>query len=152
MEENDTDYSWAIKLDWLNILKILKLDSIEDISESISQKAIKKITKIYGSYVLNNFEPEELDEIVAEELKNEKELKRKFTEHARKRENLEKEIRSKIIPFKQGGIIKINPQDLKNFDGDPEKMLRYLKKFLGNDDDEDNDNDEYKEDNTGYYI
>ena len=152
MGENDTDYSWVFKLDWLNILKILKLDSIDDISESISQKVIKKVTRIYDSYVLNNFEPEELDEIVAEELKNEKDLKKKLTEHARKRENLEKEIRSKIIPFKDGGIIKINPQDLKDFDGDPEKMLKYFKKFLGNNEDEDDDKDKYNEDNTGYYI
>jgi hypothetical protein len=150
MEENDTDYSWTFKIDWLNILKILKLDKISDIDERKSQKAIKKLTKVYGSFVLNNFEPEELDEIVAEELKEL--LKNDIKAINAKKERLEKEIRSKIIPFKQGGIIKINPQDLKNFDGDPEKMLRYLKRFLGNDDDEDNDNDKYKEDNTGYYI
>ena len=60
-----------------------------------------------------------------------------------------------MIPFKQGGIIKIDPRDLKDFKGDPEDMLKYLyKKFLGDnkDDDKDDDNDKYNEDKNHYYI
>ena len=63
-------------------------------------------------------------------------------------------MRDKIIPLKRGGIIKIDPRDLKDFKGDPEDVLKYFyKKFLGKDDDDkDDEKDNYKEDNTGYYI
>jgi len=59
--------------------------------------------------------------------------------------------------MKRGGIIRIDPRefkDLKDLDGDPEKMLKYFyKKFLGKeDDDKDDDKDKYREDDTGYYI
>jgi hypothetical protein len=72
----------------------------------------------------------------------------------RKQERMEKEFRDKVVPFKRGSIIKIDPRDLKDFKGDPEDMIKYFyKKFLGKDDDDkDDDKDNYKEDNTHYYI
>lgn len=152
MAENDNDFSWTIKLDWLNILNLLKLERINQISEFKKERAIKRVTKIYGTKTLLDFEPERLDTLVANELKEL--MKKELALNAKEQERLEKEIRSRVIPFKKGGIIRIDPRDLKDFNGDPEKMLKYFyKKFLG-DDDEDNDDerDKHKEDNTGYYI
>ena len=152
MAENDNDFSWTIKLDWLNILNLLKLERINQISEFKKERAIKRVTKIYGTKALLDFEPERLDTLVANELKEL--MKKELALNAKEQERLEKEIRSRVIPFKKGGIIRIDPRDLKDFNGDPEKMLKYFyKKFLG-DDDEDNDDerDKHKEDNTGYYI
>ncbi|MCK4688477.1 MAG: hypothetical protein KAT66_10135 [Candidatus Lokiarchaeota archaeon] len=152
MAENDNDFSWTIKLDWLNILNLLKLERIKQISEFKKERAIKRVTKIYGIKALLDFEPERLDTLVANELKEL--MKKELALNAKEQERLEKEIRSRVIPFKKGGIIRIDPRDLKDFNGDPEKMLKYFyKKFLG-DDDEDNDDerDKQKEDNTGYYI
>lgn len=152
MAENDNDFSWTVKLDWLNILNLLKLDKIKHISEFKKERAIKRVTKTYGTKALLEIEPERLDTLVANELKEL--MKKELTFYAKKQEQLEKEIRSKIIPFKKGGIIRIDPRDLKDFNGDPKELMKYfLKKFSG-DDDEDNDDerDKYKEDNTGYYI
>ncbi|MFX0041559.1 MAG: hypothetical protein ACFE8L_01490 [Candidatus Hodarchaeota archaeon] len=152
MAENDNDISWTIKLDWLNILNLLKLERINQISKFKKERAIKRVTKIYGTKALLDFEPERLDILVANELKEL--MKKELAFNAREREKAEEEIRKKFIPFKKGGIIRIDPRDLKDFDGDPEKMLKFFyKKFLG-DDDEDNDDerDKQREDNTGYYI
>jgi len=152
MAENDNDFSWTIKLDWLNILNLLKLERINQISEFKKERAIKRVTKIYGTKTLLDFEPERLDTLVANELKEL--MKKELALNTKEKERLEKEIRSRVIPFKKGGIIRIDPRDLKDFNGDPEKMLKYFyKKFLGDDDeDKDDDRDKQKEDNTGYYI
>ena len=152
MAENDNDFSWTIKLDWLNILNLLKLERINQISEFKKERAIKRITKIYGTKALLDFDPERLDVLVANELKEL--MKKELAQRARDQEKLEKDIQSRVIPFKKGGIIRIDPRDLKDFNGDPEKMLKYFyKKFLGDDDeDKDDDRDKHKEDNTGYYI
>ena len=152
MAENDNDFSWTIKLDWLNILNLLKLERINQISEFKKERAIKRVTKIFGTEALLDFEPERLDILVANELKEV--MKKELALNAKEKERLEKEIRSRVIPFKKGGIIRIDPRDLKDFNGDPEKMLKYFyKKFLGDDDeDKDDDRDKQKEDNTGYYI
>ncbi|MFX1571662.1 MAG: hypothetical protein ACFFB0_02855 [Promethearchaeota archaeon] len=152
MVENDKVLSWTIKLDWLNILNLLDLTSITQIPEFKKEKAIKKVTKIYGSEDLMEFEPEYLDKLVVNELK---ELMKKELEiYKRKQERIEQQIRNNIIPLKRGGIIKIDPRDLKDFKGDPEEMFKYFyKKLLGDKDDDDKDDDkEKKEDNTGYYI
>jgi len=152
MAENDNDFSWTIKLDWLNILNLLKLERINQISEFKKERAIKRVTKIYGTKALLDFDPERLDVLVANELKEL--MKKELAQRARDQEKLEKDIQSRVIPFKKGGIIRIDPRDLKDFNGDPEKMLKYFyKKFLGDDDeDKDDDRDKHKEDNTGYYI
>jgi hypothetical protein len=152
MEKDNKDLSWAVKLDWLNILSMLKLESISQIPRYKRDKAIKRITKFYSPKALLEFEPNYLDKLVVNELREL--MKKELLLNERKRERMEKELRDKIIPFKRGSIIKIDPRDLKDFKGDPEDMLKYLyKKFLGKDDDDnDDDNDNYKEDNTHYYI
>ena len=152
MEENDKQFCWTVKLDWLNILKMLNLVSIRQIPEFKKSKAIRKITRIHGTENLLKFEPEYLDKLVVNELKEL--MKKELVLNARKQEKIERELRDKIIPFKRGGIIKIDPRDLKDFNGDPEKLIKYFyKKFLGDDDDDkDDDKDKHKEDNTGYYI
>jgi hypothetical protein len=153
MAEEEKDFLWTVKLDWLNILSRLNLSNINQISEFKKIKAIRKLTRVYGSEKLIAFEPEYLEDLVIEELKEL--MKKELSMNAKKQERIEKEIRSKVIPFQRGGIIKIDPRDLKDFKGDENDLLKYLKKkFLGggDDDDKDDDKDKYKEDNTGYYI
>ena len=152
MEEENKDYSWSTKLDWLNILSFLNLESISQVPEYKKDKAIKRITKFYGPEALMEFEPSYLDKLVTNELKEL--MKKELLLNARRQEKIEKDLRDKIIPLKRGGIIKIDPRDLKDFKGDPEDVLKYFyKKFLGEDDDDkDDEKDNYKEDNTGYYI
>lgn len=152
MAEENTQLSWAAKLDWLNILSMLNLDSISQIPEFKKDKAVKRISKFYGIEALMEFEPDYLDKLVANELREL--MKKELLLNVRKQERIEREMRDKIIPLKKGGIIKIDPRDLKDFKGTPDEMLKYFyKKFLGKDeDDNDDDKDNYKEDNTGYYI
>jgi len=152
MEEDNKQLSWAAKLDWLNILSMLNLESISQIPKFKKEKALKRITKFYSPEALLEFEPDYLDKLVVNELQEL--MKKELLLNERKQERMEKELRDKIIPLKRGGIIKIDPRDLKDFKGNPEDMLKYFyKKFLGKDDDDkDDDNDNYKEDNTHYYI
>ncbi len=81
-------------------------------------------------------------------------MKKELLLRAKKQERMEKEIRNKIIPMKKGGIIRLDPNDLKNFKGDPKEMMKFFyKKLTGEDDDDrDDDNDNVKEDNNSYYI
>lgn len=153
---SEKEYSWSVKLDWLNILNKLGLESIKQISELKKDKAIKKLTRNFGNEALLEREGDELDKLVAQELK---ELMRKeLSLKAKKEERLEKELHSKVIPFKRGGIIKIDPRDFKDLDIDfdnPEEFFKALyKKFTGKDDgeDEDDDKNKFSEDSTGYYI
>jgi hypothetical protein len=153
MAEDKKDFRWLIKLDWLNIVFMLKLDSINQITELKKGKAIRRLTKMFGTEKLMAFEPEYLENLVVTELKD---LMRKelFLNEKRQKE-MERDLRNKILPFKRGGIIKLDPRDLKDFKGNPEDMLKYLyKKFLGDDkdDDKDEDKDKYKEDRNHYYI
>ncbi len=152
MEEDNKQLSWTVKLDWLNIISMLNLDSISQIPKFKKEKALKRITKFYSTEALLEYEPDYLDKLVVNELKDL--MKKELLLNERKQERMEKELRDKIIPLKRGSIIKIDPRDLKDFKGDPEDMLKYLyKKFLGKDDDDkDDDKDNYKEDNTHYYI
>ena len=148
--------NWSVKLDWLNILRILKLDSINQIQEFKREKAILRVTKTYDIDTLMEMDPIELDKLVVHELR---ELMRKELNNirARKKERLEQQ--SKFVPFKNGGVFKINPRDFKDLNidpenADPEEILKQIAKKLMKDDDDDSDDDKkkYKEDTTGYYI
>ena len=151
MTEEENNFLWTIKLDWLNIVSMLNLDNINQIAEFKKIKALKKINVKYGSENLMDFEPEYLENLVADELKEI--MKKELSINAKKQAERERAIRSKVIPFKKGGIIKLDPRDLKDFDGDKKEMLKFFQKFLGRDDDDkDDEKDKYKEDNTGYYI
>lgn len=152
---SDRELVWTIKLDWLNILGILNLRSIHQIAELKREKAIKKVTKSYGTDVLLEMDPEELDVLVASELQEV--MKKELSMNAKRKEKMEKDLRSKVIPFKQGGIVKIDPRDFKDLDPDaePEEIFKYLsKKFLGNGDDDNDDEDDnnIQEDSSGFYI
>jgi hypothetical protein len=153
---SEKEQSWTIQLDWLNILNLLDLESINQISELKRDKAIKKITKTFGNETLLELDPSELDNLVADELKEL--MKKELTLRQKKQEQIQKEMRSKFVPFKQGGIIKIDPRDFKDLDLDsdnPEDLLKALYKKLMGDregDDEDDEDNNYHEDSTGYYI
>lgn len=153
---SEKEYSWTIKLDWLNILNQLGLESIHQIPEEKKDKAIKKLTKSFGTQTLLDLEPSELDTLVADELTEL--MKKELIIRQKKKERMQQEMRSKFVPFKQGGIIKIDPRDFKDLDIDsdnPEDFLKALyKKLMGENesDDEDDENDSYHEDSTGYYI
>ena len=152
MAEDSKEFIWTTKLDWLNILSMLNLESISQIPEYKKDKAIKRITKFYSTEALMEFEPSYLDKLVVNELKEL--MKKELSLIERKQEKIEKDFRERVKPFKSGGIIRIDPRELKNFKGNPDDMLKYFyKKLLGEDDDDnDDDQDNYKEDNTGYYI
>jgi len=152
MVENDEKFSWTVKLDWFKILSMLKLESINQIPEIKKGKAIRRITKNHGDQTLAEYEPEYLDKLIVNELKEL--MKKELLLNARKQERIEKEIRNKIIPMRKGGIIRLDPRDLKNFKGDPKEMMKYFyKKLLGeDDDDQDDDKDNVNDDNKGYYI
>lgn len=152
MSESDI---WSFQLDWLNIIKLLGFHSVLQIPETKKQKALKKITKLYGTEVLLTLQPNELDELVADELKIL--LKRELIENARQKEKLERKIHQKILPLKKGKIIGININDLRDLDpnADMEEIMKFFsKKFLNNEDDDDKDDEtgDRDEDKTGIYI
>jgi hypothetical protein len=144
---------WTIKLDWLNIIDLLGLDTINQVSEIKKDKAIKKITKLYGTEDLMEAEHSFLDKIVANELKEL--MKKELGLKARQEEKRLRDLQSNFMPMKNGGIINIDPRDLKDLDlnGDPQEILKKLaKKFFRQDNDDDDDRDTKNEDSTGYYI
>ena len=66
---SEKEYSWSVKLDWLNILNKLGLESIKQISEFKKDKAIRKLTRTFGNEALLEREGDELDKLVVQELK-----------------------------------------------------------------------------------
>ena len=147
--------NWSYQLDWLNIISILGLDSITQIPEYKKDKAIKRLSKTYGDDVLLTLKPNELDELVANELSDL--MRKELAMHARKQQKMESEFKNRLGSLKKGGIIPINLNDLKDLDPDVdlEKLIKYFsKKFMGEDDDTDNDDDfdSYDDDKSGYYI
>ena len=147
-------FVWSSQLDWLNIINMLGLDTVEQIPELKKEKALRKLHKLYGTEVLLSLLPHELDELVAGELRNV--MKKELTSQARKKAQEERAMQDKLMSFKKGNVIGINMNDLKDLDpnASPEDIFKYLsKKFLNNDDDdEDDDTDRYDEDKSGYYI
>ncbi len=149
---------WTIKLDWLSIIHLLNLNSIREIPELKKEKAIKKISKLYGTEMLLSLDNEELDLLIVNELKEL--MHRELMIKARKQERVERRMQNNMIPFKNGGVIRFDPKEFKDLDpnADPEEILKYLyKKFAGKGepsegDENDDDQDNIHEDNTGYYI
>jgi len=143
--------AWALQLDWLNIVSILRLDTIDQIPEIKRDRVIKKISKLYGEESLLSFKPSELDELVANELR---ELMRKeLIMHARQKEKLEKQIKARMSPFKNQGVMRIDLNEIK--DMNPDELMKFFSKQLmgkKDDDDQDDDNDKYSEDKNSYYI
>ncbi|MFX1498055.1 MAG: hypothetical protein ACFFBH_11045 [Promethearchaeota archaeon] len=146
--------AWTHQLDWLNILNILGLKSIRQIPESKKEKALKKLTKLYSVEMLLGLTPEELEELVADQLRDL--MKKELASNTKRQEKLEREIKAKAISLKNGGIIPINLNDIKDLDPDmdPEEFLKFLSKRFLNDDDDDNDDDKdkYDDDKNFYYI
>ena len=158
MAEDKKDFRWTVKLDWFNIVLMLKLDSTNQIPELKKGKAIRKLTKTCGQEKLMTFEPEHLDNLIVNELKDL--MKKELLLNEKKQKEMERNLRNKVIPFKKGGIIRLDPRDLKDFKGDPEdteEMFKFFyKKLLGDrskeDDKDDDKKDKYKEDRDHYYI
>ncbi|KKM22684.1 hypothetical protein LCGC14_1622790 [marine sediment metagenome] len=150
MTNNEEKLSWTVKLDWLNILSMLRLVSINKIPEFKREKAVRRVSKTYDIQTLMECEPETLDKFVVNELRDL--MKKELLQNVKNQERIEKQMRNRFIPMKKGGIIRLDPRDLKDFKGDPEEMLKFFyKKFLGEGGDDD-DKDDDREDNTGYYI
>ena len=142
--------AWVYQLDWSNIITILGLDKIEQIPEDKRIRVTKKLSKLYGSESMLSFNPQELDELVASELKNlmEKELR----SHAKQKEKMEKQMRARMPSLKRPGVIPIDMNDIKDLPDEIKKM--FSKMFMQNegDDDSDDDSDKYSEDKNSYYI
>ncbi|MBY9007660.1 MAG: hypothetical protein KGD63_12995 [Candidatus Lokiarchaeota archaeon] len=160
---SEKELIWTVKLDWLNVLRKIGLDSINEIPEYKRIKAIKNITRIHGTENLLSFKPNELEQIVANEIKDL--MKKELNLKRRKEDKVQEQMSNNMVPLKDGGIIRINLNDLKdlkdlNLDGNPEDIIKqFYKKFVDNEDDDkdsdDKDSDDkekVKEDNTGYYI
>lgn len=143
--------AWALQLDWLNIVSILRLDTIDQIPESKKEKVIKNISKLYGEESLLSFKPSELDELVANELR---ELMRKeLIIHAKQKEKIEKQMKARMAPFRNQGVMRIDMNEIK--DMNPDELMKFFSKQLmgkQDDDDQDDDNDKYSEDKNSYYI
>jgi len=142
--------AWAYQLDWLNIIHLMGLDSIYQIPEHKREKVVKKLTKLYDTELLLSFTPSELDELVANELNIL--MKKELILHDRQKKRIEKQLRSKMGPLRQG-IIPIDMNDLKDLD--PKDIMKFFsKKLMGKEDEDDNDddNDTNVDDKTGYYI
>ena len=143
--------AWAYQLDWLNIVSILRLDSIEQIPEIKRERVIKRISKLYGAESLLSFKPSELDELVANDLREL--MKKELIMHARRKEKIAKQMKAKNSPLKNPGVIGIDMNEIK--DMNPDELMKFFSnKFMGkkNDDDRDDDNDKYSEDKNSYYI
>ena len=144
---------WVYQLDWLNVVTILGLDTINQIPEDKRIRVTKKITKLYGSDSLLSFKPQELDELVASELKNlmEKEIRT----HTKQKERIQKQMKSRMGSIKQPGVIPIDMNDIKDLPDEVKKM--FSKMFMQNEgdddkDDDSDDSDDYSEDKNSYYI
>ena len=143
--------AWAYQLDWLNIISILRLDIIDQIPEVKRERVIKRITKLYGSESLLSFKPSELDELVANDLREL--MKKELVMHARQKQKIEKQMKAKMSPLKNPGVIGIDMNEIK--DMNPDELMKFFSnKLMGkkNDDDQDDDNDKYNEDKNSYYI
>ena len=143
--------AWAYQLDWLNIVSILRLDIIDQIPEDKRERVIKRITKLYGTESLLSFKPSELDELVANELREL--MKKELIMHARRKQKIEKQMKAKMSPLKNPGVIGIDMNEIK--DMNPDELMKFFSnKLMGkkNDDDQDDDNDKYSEDKHSYYI
>ena len=143
--------AWAYQLDWLNIVSILRLDSIEQIPENKRERVIKRISKLYGAESLLSFKPGELDELVANDLREL--MKKELIMHARRKEKIAKQMKANMSPLKNPGVIGIDMNEIK--DMNPDELMKFFSnKFMGkkNDDDQDDDNDKYSEDKNSYYI
>ncbi|MHA1351123.1 MAG: hypothetical protein ACTSPZ_09865 [Promethearchaeota archaeon] len=142
--------AWVYQLDWSNIITILGLDKMEQIPEDKRNKVTKKLSKLYGSESMLSFNPQELDELIASELKNlmEKELR----SHAKQKEKMEKQMRARMPSLKRPGVIPIDMNDIKDLPDEIKKM--FSKMFMQNegDDDSEDDSDKYSEDKNSYYI
>ncbi len=139
--------AWAYQLDWLNIISILRLDSIEQIPETKRDRVVKRITKLYGAESLLSFKPSELDELVANDLREL--MKKELIMHARRKEKIAKQMKARLSP----GVIGIDMNEIKDMNPD-ELMKFFTNKFRGkkSDDDQDDDNDKNSEDKNSYYI
>jgi len=145
--------AWVYQLDWSNIISILGLDKMEQIPEDKRVKVTKKLSKLYGSESMLSFKPQELDELVASELKSlmEKELRA----HAKQKEKIEKQMKARMPSLKRPGVIPIDVNDLKDMQNLPDEIKKmFSKMFMQNegDDDNDDDSDKYSEDKNSYYI
>ena len=140
------DEVWSLQLDWLNIISIIGLDIIDQIPEIKRGKVIKKITKLYGAESLLSFKPMELDELVANELRDL--MKKELQMRARQKERIARQMKAKMAPFKNPGVMRIDMNQMKDLPDEIKKFILNQK----NDKEQDEDDDKYSEDKNSYYI
>ena len=69
------------------------------------------------------------------------------------KEKLEKQMKARMAPFKNQGVMRIDMNEIK--DMSPDELMKFFSKQLmgkKDDDDKDDDNDKYSEDKNSYYI
>lgn len=139
---------WLVKVDWYNIVEQLSLDSIDQIPEYKLTKAISKVEKDFSIEQLEEMEPNMLEAYLFHELR--KLLQKELAERNRKKREVQNS--GKIIPLKNGGIIKIDASDFKKMKGDEKGFQEMLKGMMDNFTKSEDEEDDENEDSTGYYI
>ena len=114
MEEKE---AWALQLDWSNIVSILRLDKFDQIPEAKKVRVIKKVSKLYGAKALLSFNPSELDELEANELREM--MRKEIITHTRQKEKLERQMKARMTPFKNQGVMRIDMNEIKDLNPEP---------------------------------
>jgi len=71
--------------------------------------------------------------------------------HARRKEKIAKQMKAKMSPLKNPGVIGIDMNEIK--DMNPDELMKFFSnKFMGKKNDDDQDDDKYSEDKNSYYI
>lgn len=132
-------FLWTIKLDWLNILNKLGLSSIHQIKELTQTIALENLTEKFGSEQLLTFECKELEALVSDELdvllKKERSTSKKSSKKSKKPRDP-----SDLFP---SNVIKIRGSS---------KLAKELMRAMEEMQDPEDEDDDIREDNTGYYI
>lgn len=132
-------FIWTIKLDWLNIVNKLGLSSIHQIKELTQTIALENLNEKYGSEQLLTFECQELEDLVFKELEI---LLKKQRSSSKKSGKKTKKPRSPSDMF-PSNVIKIRGSS---------KLAKELMRAMEEMQDHDDEDDDVREDNTGYYI
>ena len=80
-------------------------------------------------------------------------MKKEIASHARRKERQERQMRAKMAPFRNPGVMRIDMNEIK--DMNPEELMKFFSnRLMGkkDDDEDDEEDDTYSEDKDSYYI